>query len=199
MTPSETMKLVTMLKATYPRPEIGADTVMAYCELLGDLEYPVALEACRRLCKTRKFLPTPAEIRELVAEASTQLSSPDEAWAEVLRMTSKVGYIRVPQFSNPAITKAVESIGWKTICASELIAVERKQFMGAYEVQRAKMVEVANVGALMLPPAVARRVHELKPASFETRVTLEARAVCMHGPRCANPAEHEAKLTAEPS
>ena len=83
MIPSEAMRLVATLKATYPRQEIREETVEVYVRFLSDLDHAAAEQAVGRIVATSRFFPTIAEIREEVAEGYAGLPSVAEALALV--------------------------------------------------------------------------------------------------------------------
>lgn len=64
-----------------------------------------------------------------------------EAWAEVLRTVSSIGSYGNPIFKEEIIFKAVECVGWRNICLSENIGVERAHFMKVYESLASKAKE----------------------------------------------------------
>lgn len=55
-----------------------------------------------------------ALILDTIREMTT-LSS-EEAWGEVTKNISRVGYYGTPEWSSDAIKKAVDALGWKEIC-----------------------------------------------------------------------------------
>jgi hypothetical protein len=57
-----------------------------------------------------------------------------EAWGEVMYYVSKIGSWGYPNFSSEIIGKCVDAIGWKCICMSENIMVERAHFLKIYDV-----------------------------------------------------------------
>lgn len=69
MTKAEALRLMAMLRAAWPRQEIGEDTTEVYAGMLADLSYADAKTAVTTLVKTSKWFPTIAEIREQAADA----------------------------------------------------------------------------------------------------------------------------------
>jgi hypothetical protein len=51
-----------------------------------------------------------------------------------------VGHAGKPEFSSPLIAKAVDTLGWRTICLSDNVAIERAHFMQVYSGLVAKSV-----------------------------------------------------------
>ena len=72
-----------------------------------------------------------ALIRKNAAEDTIPLAG--DAWSEVLREIGRTGSKGSPEFSHPAIARAVAGIGWRNLCMSELISVERAHFYKIYE------------------------------------------------------------------
>jgi len=56
-----------------------------------------------------------------------------EAWGKVLREVSRIGSYGQPVFSTPEIKQSVDCVGWRDICLSQNIGVERAHFMRAYD------------------------------------------------------------------
>lgn len=73
-----------------------------------------------------------ALIREKAKLDTHQLTA-GEAWGEVLYEISRVGHYGCPKFSNPTISSAVYYIGWREMCMSEKIAIERAHFFKVFE------------------------------------------------------------------
>lgn len=123
------------------------DRAGVYAELLADLAPEELERACWRLCQTGgRFLPTVAEIRSAVAEARCALPAAELAWREVLAAVGRYGRDRRPEWSSPAIAEAVEAVGWRDICLSTTIGVERAHFLRAYGAARGRAIELEQVG-----------------------------------------------------
>lgn len=88
-----------------------------------------------------------AVIRKRALESEKQ--TPEMAWQEVLKEVSRVGYCGRPTFADKSISDAVECIGWRSICLSECIGVERAHFFKAYDglVKRESKKEVLNIAS----------------------------------------------------
>jgi hypothetical protein len=84
-----------------------------------------------------------AYIREYGLVDQNRMNSA-EAWGEVLRQVSSTGSYGVPVFSDDIVKRAVECVGWREICMSENIGVERAHFMRAYD----RLVERENFNAI---------------------------------------------------
>lgn len=66
MNKQEATDLVKQLVVTWPRPEIGIETIMVYRESLEDLPYDHTAEAIRRLRASEDWMPSVAKIRRKV-------------------------------------------------------------------------------------------------------------------------------------
>lgn len=104
---------------------------------LKDIPYEVAELALNKWVATNKWSPSIAEIRETAAEIVNG-KQPDwgEGWEQVLRAIRQFGSYRVGEAleSLDGITRqCVERIGFREICASENISVERANFRMLYE------------------------------------------------------------------
>lgn len=86
-------------------------------------EVPVKLleKACMKILIECKFLPTISEIveasRALVGEMdeNKRVKTWDEAWAEIEKAMYATPWGKIPSFSTPEITKAVNSFGWNAL------------------------------------------------------------------------------------
>jgi len=106
-----------------------------YWELLNDIDDKQFLLAIKDVCSTiTDVYPGTnliAVIRDRALSGTYKLSG--EAWEDVLKEVSRVGHWGDPKFEDKLTEKAVNCIGWKEICASELIGVERSHFIKAYD------------------------------------------------------------------
>jgi hypothetical protein len=63
----------------------------------------------------------------------------EEAWREVVRAITTHGYTRMPEWSDPAVERAVETIGWVEICHNTNVEATRAHFFKAYEGYRGRI------------------------------------------------------------
>lgn len=124
------------------------ERAQVYCAHLADLELAEVSRAIATLIRTAKqWLPTVAEIRELVAEEGCDLEVGELAWAEVLRQVRVTGRYRTPYWSSAAMERAVAAIGgWQVICDSTEPSIIRAQFIKAYSVLRTRQVHELQTG-----------------------------------------------------
>lgn len=169
MTPTEATQIVGMALAAYPTQaaKISGDAVMAmramWADLFADMDFAAVKAALLVHCRTAKFLPSPAEIRELVTRGAQTGRSGLAAWADVLKAISRYGVHRVPQFDDPLVKRAVASVGWSAICNSEEPGVERAHFAKVYDRLAADERHVAQAGPALaaLGAAVDKPAHRL--------------------------------------
>lgn len=136
---SEIAQVLSFLAAAYPRFEVKADTVRAYCAMLADVPIDDLRRAAVWCIANSQWFPAVSELRAAIAEtAEDRAPDADEAWNQVLREIRRVGSWGNPEFSHSAITMAVEGVGWKDICMSDKIGVERAHFLKAYETTTAR-------------------------------------------------------------
>lgn len=90
-------------------------TVNAYRMGLEGLTAEQVTSAAKRALRTCKFMPSPAEMREL----SGELPPADRsviAWTCIMRSRSKYGYYHSVNFDDPAINAAIRSMGgWERL------------------------------------------------------------------------------------
>jgi hypothetical protein len=149
MNESEASKLISVLRAAFPSATISDETPMAYSFGLEDVSLEAGMLAAKLAIQQCKFFPTPSELRSLLIESLIGLPSPEEAWSQVMRAIKEHGSYRAPVFSCQAIADAVGAIGWREICMSETISVERAHFFRTYQAYRDRAVKHVNVPALV--------------------------------------------------
>lgn len=103
---------------------------------MKDHDFKTVLLASEKYILTNKFPPTIADIREEVTKIKFPTPEDGEQkWLEVLEAVKKYGSYNEPDAlrSLDDITRqAVKSIGYRTICMSEKIGVERAHFFKVY-------------------------------------------------------------------
>jgi hypothetical protein len=132
-----------------------------YWEFLRDLDDFQFLKAVRDFITTRKELyPSSnpiALLRELALNGTRLIGG--EAWGEVMREISRTGSRGSPKFSSPLIGKAVDCIGWNTICQSQNISVERAHFLKIYD----SLAERERNDHLLLPSRMKTLIEDATP------------------------------------
>lgn len=142
--------------------------VTAWMMMLEDLPGAEVAAALKRHIATSKWLPSVAELRELVAEAKYGDRRPGgDAWGDVLRAIATVGAYRSPAFADPVVARCVHALGWRELCLSENQAADRARFVELYDKLAATERREQTIGALpgasrqSLPSGQAQEVARL--------------------------------------
>lgn len=151
MTFDEFKVLVKGMKSVYTRENFlpDAESIKIWFSLLKDIPYEVLNVAIQKYMMTNKFAPTIADLRELSTEAvQGQISDWGDGWGQVLRAIREYGMYDVRSALNSMddITrKCVERLGFREICMSTNIAVERASFRTLYETLANRQKEDAKL------------------------------------------------------
>jgi hypothetical protein len=132
----ELTERVGLLVACFPQPPIGDEMVKAYVRWLADIPLEVLDAVIEQAVAEYKFLPTIAELREIVLRLSSvsgRRPNAAEAWGDVMAEVRRVGSYRQPVFSDELVARAVEIIGWRELCLSENGVADRAHFFRVYE------------------------------------------------------------------
>lgn len=127
------------LRTYYPKEQIlpNKEAMALWFQELQDIPYPVATAALRKWVGTHKWSPSIAEIRELAAQiANGDELTWGEAWETVLlaiRKWGSYGQREAMESLDPVTRRCVESIGYRNLCISENISVERANFRMIFE------------------------------------------------------------------
>ena len=152
MTKPDAIEALAVLTAAYNR-EIPEQTLRIYIKALEDLDRDSLLGATTDLMVTSKFFPTVAELRHRAVEISAGGELPPDvyaAWGEVVTAASNQGRERRPIWSSPVIGVALDQIGgYRRVCDSELIGVERSHFLKAYDTLVERALREARVPAAL--------------------------------------------------
>ena len=150
------------MKAVYLQETFlpDADAFNIWFSLLGDLEYSVLNAAIQKHMLTNKFPPTIAELRE-AATTIRAGDAPDwgEGWEKVLNAIRYFGSYRETEAIatlDDITATCVKRLGWRNICMSENINVDRANFRMIYE-QIAERRKEKN----LLPPALNNTIKLL--------------------------------------
>lgn len=127
------------LKTYYPREHLfpNDQSMSLWYQMLKDLDYNDAVKALQRWVATERWSPSIADIRGMVNQMSdSTVGDWSSAWDEVTRAINRCGIYRESEAldSMSETTKeCVKAIGWKNICNSEEIGVERGHFRTMFE------------------------------------------------------------------
>lgn len=136
-------QILAVLTAAFPNNKVSKSTLDIYKLTLADIPLDVLEAATLQIITTAKFFPAVSEIRDAATSIMLGLNkipSAFEAWEEVQTQISLCGdYYRyqiaaqVPTYSSPIIAKAVDVMGYRTLCESENIVADRAHFFRVYE------------------------------------------------------------------
>ena len=136
-------------------------TMDLWYQHLKDLDYKSLSAALSSWITTNKFPPTIADLREscnTVQNGEIPLWS--DGWEEVLRLIRSYGYMRETEAleSMSELTReTVKRMGWKTLCTSENISIERGHFRMIYN----ELAERHHKHS-QLPPAIKKLIGSVK-------------------------------------
>jgi hypothetical protein len=131
---TEVVKLIGVMAAAYPNTQVSDDTVKVYVAMLKDIPLDVLTASVQQCMAESEFMPTIAKLREKALTLTTPIApEPLEAWGEVQKEIVRRGQYRSPEFNNPLIAKAVDCLGWQSLCLSENQGVDRAHFTKVYE------------------------------------------------------------------
>ena len=126
------LKGIGALAGIFQNYKINAEFMYHFLEDLTNEEFT---KAVNEIVRGMKGLYPNTNLVALIREKakSSQKKLPGEAWAEVLGAIRSVGSYGSPEFSDPLIQKAVNCIGWRHLCLSENIEIQRAHFLKIYE------------------------------------------------------------------
>lgn len=138
MNKQETAKILAVIdvlfKSARTQPVDVALQIEVWTEMLGDLEYRSVDLAIRSMAGTSTWAPSIAEIREAVLELEEgPVRAGGEGWRDFLDAVGRYGSYRVPVFSDPVVSRVVQSLGWKELCLSENQVADRARFIELYD------------------------------------------------------------------
>lgn len=141
------------LRTYYPREKLlpNEQAMELWFNQLQDIPYKLAELTLNKWVATNKWSPSIADIREQ-ALGITQGAAIDwgEAWQSVLRAISKYGSyqeLEALESMDETTRRVVERLGFRNICMSEEIQVDRANFRMIYEQEQERTRQDAQ-----LPP-----------------------------------------------
>lgn len=166
---TEIVKLVGMMAAAYSNTQVSSETIKVYVAMLEDIPLALLTVSVQQCMAESEFMPTIAKLREKALVLSSPVApEPLEAWGIVLKEITRTGFYHSPTFENPIIAKAVDCIGWQTLCSSENAIADRAHFGKVYE----GLVRQAENDRRMLP--IARQIQEGIVRMITSRTIPEA-------------------------
>lgn len=141
----EITKLIGVMAAGYPNTQVSDATIKVYVSMLKDIPLDLLTPAIQQSMAESEFIPSIAKIREkAVAISRRPHVSSLEAWGVVKKAMEQVGFYRSPHFNDPLIARAVDCIGWKTLCSSENEAADRAHFSRVFDSLVTREIEDAR-------------------------------------------------------
>ena len=131
--------LAAAIRTYYPKEQIlpNQQAMELWFRELQDIPFQVAEATLRQWVATNKWSPTIADIREGAATVQHgTIKDWGEAWEEVLTAVRKYGLYNQEKALNslePMTRTAAERTGFRNICLSENIGMERANFRMIYE------------------------------------------------------------------
>lgn len=120
-----------MIVKTFPDKDCDYEVMW---EFLKDLDGDSFLKSISNIIMTKNDINKATNMIALIREnAIPKGLTAGEAWAEILEKISSVGSWGYPKFANPLINEAVSCIGWRSMCMSENISIERAHFLKVFE------------------------------------------------------------------
>ena len=168
---AEISELVGLMSAAYPGAKVSDATVEVYVAMLKDIPLDILTASVQQCMAESEFLPTVAKVRDKALALTAPIApAPLEAWGIVLKAIGVYGFYRTPEFADPIITKAVDCIGWRNICCTEMDnqGVDRAHFSRVYE----GLLRQAENDRRMLPQA--RAIQEQVRRMVNERAMPEA-------------------------
>ncbi len=148
-TREETVEILTVLAAAWPKFTLKKETITAYYMMLKDIDADALRAATLRCANSGDFFPSVHELRRAVAEnmrEAAHIPSAYEAWEEVTsrpkdgltkRVVEEDGqwiiYKTTIPWSHPIVEKVAYQMGWPSFPVSDEIGVDRAHFLRAYE------------------------------------------------------------------
>lgn len=139
MTKQEFSLFAAALRTYYPKEKIlpNEQAMQLWYTQLQDLDYKLAVLVLNKWVATNKWSPSIADIREQAAEANKGQSKDwGEAWHDVLLSIGKYGSYQEQaalESFDELTRQAVKRLGYRNICLSEDINVDRANFRMIYE------------------------------------------------------------------
>lgn len=137
----QVVKILSTLQLAYST-DLSIERLEMYVEMLADINLVTLEQAIKNIVKTRKFLPTIAEIREecsalsAYVNAHEELLTPQSAWERVIKCASTYGYEHGLEHLDGLTLKCAKSIwsSFNPLMGNEYNEVScRSQFIKQYE------------------------------------------------------------------
>lgn len=139
MTKKEFSIIAAAMRTYYPKENLlpSNESMELWYRELSDIPYNVAEAGLRKWVATNKWSPTIADMREFATTVQIgDIPEWGEGWEQVLMAIRRYGSYRIPEATesfDPITRRCVERLGFRNICMSENIAVDRANFRDMYK------------------------------------------------------------------
>lgn len=170
MTRAETIAVMGILKAAYPRyyddQKLAQQAVTVWADMFADDPFDVVVMAVKSLIATSKYIPNIADVKEKIQELTTAPQMSElEAWERIAKAIKNGYYGAQEEFDKlpPILQKLVGSPAqlreWALMDTSQIQTVVSSNFMRSYRVTSKRESELAalpqDVRNMMLESAKA--------------------------------------------
>lgn len=156
MNKQEFGRIVMALKSYYPDKNLfpSNEACDLWYERLLDLDYMTTQTAVNKWAETNKWPPTIADIRESVTDvAGSRLPDWGSEWEKAHKLAGNLGFYRKEEALaqlNEAGRRAVNCIGWESMCHDEDQTANRANFRMVYENEAKKANERVQMSPKLL-------------------------------------------------
>lgn len=177
MTKQETMKILSVISATYPtfKPSDPKATAEVWAEMFKEFEYSDVSNALREYIAsdTSGFAPVIGQLTTRIANRTNNYLEPTEAWSLVYKAICNGTYHSVEEFNKlpPEVQKAIgspDNIREMASMDNDAMSVEQSHFINAYRsvIARSKQNDA-------LPPSMRIGVAEKQLIESHPTMAIE--------------------------
>ena len=176
MTREEWAKLVLSIKDLYPAEKIlNTDhAIQLWYEMLKDLDYKDLAKGLWKYALSNKFPPTISDLRGQAAFIKFgEFNTWEEEWQRACDAVRTFGYYREREAleSLPELTrKIVSRLGYRNLCSSENLAVDRANFRDIYNNMVNKQQEKEKLSSPIKQALEASTAKRYKLSDQEAKV-----------------------------
>ncbi len=156
MNKQEFGRIVMALKSYYPDKNLfpSNEACDLWYERLSDLDYMTTQTAVNKWAETNKWPPAISEIREMVTKVTgSRLPDWGSEWEKAHKLAGNLGFHRKEEALaqlNEAGRRAVNCIGWESMCHDEDQTANRANFRMIYESEAKRINERAQMSPKLL-------------------------------------------------
>ena len=150
MTRQEFSILAKSIKTIYPKENIlnTQEEFTLWFEMLEDIPYKVASAGLKKWVMLNRWAPSISDMRAMSVESYGQnVNEWEEEWDKVTEAIGKYGYYQSDKAlkSLPDLTRTiVKRLGFRNLCMSENISIERANFRDIYN-REAEKIKKDNI------------------------------------------------------